>query len=153
MDSDRPAAYADTSFSRGPAPLPRSRSRDVSRRTRRYLINMGIRMVCLLLMLVVPGGWKLVMLAGAVLIPLFAVMFANDQDLAGTSPHGTVQTTPPTLALTHSTPADFTPTLVLEADGTYSEATATGKGEVNSGSRRLDPNRGPRAGSSAKEVK
>lgn len=44
---------------------------------------MSIRLACLGLMLVVPGGWKLVMLAGAVIIPLIAVLLANDPDLHG----------------------------------------------------------------------
>jgi len=46
-------------------------------RTVRYLISMGIRTACFLLLWVVPGPWKWVCVAGAVVLPLFAVLLAN----------------------------------------------------------------------------
>lgn len=55
------------------------KSKDIDQRTRRYLINMSIRMACLILLLVVPGWWKLICLIGAALLPMLAVMLANDQ--------------------------------------------------------------------------
>lgn len=125
MDEPRVSASHATPFSYDQAPVPHARSHDVSRRMRRYLINMGIRMACLLLMLVVPGPWKLLMFAGAVLIPMMAVLFANDQDLAGTPsdddtvhlPHHSSSLQPEM----HSGQITAAPTLTLLSDGTYAE--------------------------------
>lgn len=43
----------------------------------KYSIAMGIRMVCIVLMLFVQGWWLLVCAAGAILLPYFAVVVAN----------------------------------------------------------------------------
>lgn len=60
----------------------------VERRHRevRYAITMGIRMVCFLLIIVVPGWWKAVMLAGAVILPAIAVIAANAVDRRAEQP-------------------------------------------------------------------
>lgn len=58
----------------------RGRTLDLEERQRRYLITMGVRTACFLLFLVVPGWWKLVALSAAVLLPAFAVLFANNAD-------------------------------------------------------------------------
>lgn len=71
---------------------------------------MSIRMVCLALMIVVPGGWKVVMLTAAVLIPFFAVLFANDQKLEAKAPAA------PTDVL--MLPPGGT-TIVMDANGTF----------------------------------
>lgn len=52
-------------------------SEDMRARMVKYGIAMGIRMVCLGLLFVVPGWWKVVPILGAVLIPWFAVIIAN----------------------------------------------------------------------------
>jgi Protein of unknown function (DUF3099) len=50
---------------------------DVERRTRRYLISMGVRTACFL-GAVVAGGWlRWVLIAGALVLPYLAVVFAN----------------------------------------------------------------------------
>ena len=49
-------------------------------RTKRYLITMAVRSACFVDMIFVPGGWKLVLLVGAALLPGIAVLFANAQD-------------------------------------------------------------------------
>lgn len=59
--TDAPAALAD----------------DQSRRTRGYLIQQGIRVVCIVLALAVPGPLRWVFAAGAVVLPYTAVLFAN----------------------------------------------------------------------------
>jgi len=46
----------------------------------KYTIAMSTRVVCLLLILVVPGWWVLVPVAGAVFLPYFAVIIANNVD-------------------------------------------------------------------------
>lgn len=58
-----------------------SMSQDIRYRERRYLIMMGIRMVCFVIAVVVflnGGGWLTAIPAvGAIAIPYFAVVFAN----------------------------------------------------------------------------
>lgn len=46
-------------------------------RVKRYSITMGIRVVCFLLCLVVPGYWKIAFVVGAVVLPYIAVVVAN----------------------------------------------------------------------------
>ncbi|NLE96879.1 MAG: DUF3099 domain-containing protein [Propionibacterium sp.] len=58
----------------------RGRTLDLEERQKRYAITMGIRTVCFLLFLVVPGYWKVLALAGAALLPIIAVVLANASD-------------------------------------------------------------------------
>lgn len=46
-------------------------------RQRRYLVSMTIRTVCVLLAIVVPGWFRLIFIAGAVVLPYLAVVVAN----------------------------------------------------------------------------
>jgi Protein of unknown function (DUF3099) len=59
----------------------RSKSEDISYRQRRYLIMMGIRLVCFVIAVVAflnGAGWLTAIPAvGAIAIPYFAVVFAN----------------------------------------------------------------------------
>ena len=59
----------------------RSRSADIAYRERRYLIMMGIRLVCFVIAVVLfinGAGWLTAIPAvGAIIIPYFAVIFAN----------------------------------------------------------------------------
>jgi len=57
-------------------------SEDMRRRMIKYALAMGIRMVCLILIFVVDGWFKLVMVAGAVFLPWIAVVIANGSDHA-----------------------------------------------------------------------
>jgi hypothetical protein len=50
---------------------------DVSSRTRRYLVMMGIRTVCFVLAVVVDGWLRWVFAVGAVVLPYLAVVVAN----------------------------------------------------------------------------
>ncbi len=58
-----------------------SRSADIAYRERRYLIMMGIRLVCFVIAVVLfinGAGWLTAIPAvGAIIIPYFAVVFAN----------------------------------------------------------------------------
>ena len=60
---------------------PRPMSEDIRYREKRYLIMMGIRLVCFVIAVVVfvnKGGWLTAIPAvGAIAIPYFAVVFAN----------------------------------------------------------------------------
>jgi hypothetical protein len=57
--------------------LPLSPDEERRRRMIKYTVTMGIRMVCILLMLFVQGWWLLVCALGAILLPYFAVIAAN----------------------------------------------------------------------------
>ena len=54
---------------------------DIARRTRRYLVQMGIRVVCFLLVVVLwnrmPVWVSVVLLVAAVVLPYIAVILAN----------------------------------------------------------------------------
>ena len=55
-------------------------SPDAERRTRmiRYTIAMSIRLVCIVLVVIVPDWWRLVPAIGAVVLPYIAVVIANN---------------------------------------------------------------------------
>lgn len=57
--------------------LPLSPEAERSSRMIKYSIAMGIRVVCIILMLFVQGWWLLVCAIGAVVLPYFAVVLAN----------------------------------------------------------------------------
>lgn len=48
-----------------------------SGRTKKYLFSMGIRTVCFLLAIVVPGWPKIAFIIGAIVLPYLAVVIAN----------------------------------------------------------------------------
>ncbi|MDX6308366.1 MAG: hypothetical protein QOI06_1412 [Nocardioidaceae bacterium] len=62
-----------------------SRSADIKRRQSHYLISMGIRTVCFLLAVVIPGPARWVLLAAAFFLPYFAVIIANAADGRGSA--------------------------------------------------------------------
>jgi len=57
--------------------LPQSPEDERRKRMTKYLITMGIRIVCLILMLFVRGWWLVIVAAGAILLPYFAVVLGN----------------------------------------------------------------------------
>lgn len=57
--------------------LPLSPDEERHQRVVRYLIAMGIRMVCVVLVFFVHGWWQLVVVIAAVVLPYFAVVIAN----------------------------------------------------------------------------
>jgi hypothetical protein len=58
---------------------PRSRADEQAARQRRYLISMGIRTLCFVGAVVADGVLRWVLVAGAVLLPYLAVVFANTE--------------------------------------------------------------------------
>ena len=50
---------------------------DQAKRVRGYVISMSIRIVCFALALVSGGVWRWLFVVGALLIPYFAVVYAN----------------------------------------------------------------------------
>lgn len=63
--------------------VPLARSEDIARRRRVYTIQMAVRMACFLALPFLPGWWKALALAGAVVLPYVAVLMANDPALDG----------------------------------------------------------------------
>src|SRR6476620_249866 len=57
-------------------------SEDMRQRMAKYAIAMGIRMVCIILIFVVDGWFKIIAIAGAVFLPWIAVVIANGSDKA-----------------------------------------------------------------------
>jgi hypothetical protein len=57
-------------------------SEDMRQRMIKYALAMGIRMVCLVLIFVVDGWFKIIAVAGAVFLPWIAVVIANGSDKA-----------------------------------------------------------------------
>ncbi|MFC8038179.1 DUF3099 domain-containing protein [Paenarthrobacter sp. NPDC057355] len=57
-------------------------SEDMRERMIKYAVAMGIRMVCIILIFVVDGWFKIIAIAGAVFLPWFAVVIANGNDKA-----------------------------------------------------------------------
>ena len=57
-------------------------SEEMRQRMIKYAVAMGIRMVCLILIFVVDGWFKLLPVAGAVFLPWIAVVIANGSDKA-----------------------------------------------------------------------
>jgi hypothetical protein len=68
---------------------PQARSAEINQRQRRYLLMMGIRVVCFIVtvvMFVNHAGWLTVVpAAGAIALPYFAVVVANSRQQAGSS--------------------------------------------------------------------
>jgi len=57
--------------------LPTSPSDERRVRMIKYSVAMGLRMVCIIAMLFVTGWWLILCVAGAILLPYFAVVIAN----------------------------------------------------------------------------
>lgn len=57
--------------------LPMSPDEERQRRFRTYLWMMLVRVACLVVFFIVPDWWKLAPALGAVFIPYFAVVMAN----------------------------------------------------------------------------
>ena len=58
-----------------------SAAEDMRSRQRRYAVSMTIRLVCFVAAVAVgPGALRWVLVAGAVFLPLFAVVMANAND-------------------------------------------------------------------------
>ncbi|MEO3814338.1 DUF3099 domain-containing protein [Sphaerisporangium sp. B11E5] len=64
-----------------------SLSADIGRREKIYFVQMGIRTVCLILAVVLNVPWpiRLVFVAGAVFLPYFAVIGANQPNRGASS--------------------------------------------------------------------
>lgn len=57
--------------------LPQAPEAERKARMVKYTIAMGVRLVCIGLCFVTPGWWMLLPASGAVLLPYFAVLVAN----------------------------------------------------------------------------
>jgi predicted tellurium resistance membrane protein TerC len=66
--------------------LPSSPDEDRRARMIRYFVAMGIRMVCLVLCVVIPDWWRVIPAVGAIVLPYFAVVVANNASRRLTGP-------------------------------------------------------------------
>ena len=66
--------------------MPQSPDDERRRRIIVYTIQMSIRVVCLVLCVIVPGWWVLIPAAGALALPLIAVVMANAIGSKGSAP-------------------------------------------------------------------
>lgn len=57
--------------------LPASPDHERHVRMIKYSVAMGIRMICIVLLLFVQGWWLILCAAGAIFLPYFAVVIAN----------------------------------------------------------------------------
>jgi hypothetical protein len=68
---------------------PQARSAEINQRQRRYLLIMGVRVICFIVTVVLflnHAGWLTVIPAfGAIALPYFAVVIANSRQQAGSS--------------------------------------------------------------------
>jgi hypothetical protein len=80
--------------------LPSSPDEERRGRMIRYSIAMGIRVICLLFVLVVPDWWRLIPAIGAIALPYFAVIIANNVGRRGigtvSRPGSVMPVAPPT---------------------------------------------------------
>jgi len=69
----------NTAHTQSATSLPRAPRDEVTSRSARYLIMMGVRVLCFLLMVFVQplGWWTWVFGAGAIFLPYIAVVLAN----------------------------------------------------------------------------
>lgn len=74
-DRGRRASTLITSAGKG-------RTLDLEERNKRYLLSMAVRMGLLALVFVVPGWWKLACLIASAVIPVVAVLLANNYEPA-----------------------------------------------------------------------
>jgi O-antigen ligase len=66
--------------------LPASPDEERHSRMIKYAVAMGIRGICVLLLFVVPGWWRLLPLLGAVVLPYIAVVLANTASRKSAAP-------------------------------------------------------------------
>jgi hypothetical protein len=57
--------------------LPLSPDEERRHRMIKYSVAMGVRVLCLILAVIVPGWWAAVPLVAAIFLPYFAVVIAN----------------------------------------------------------------------------
>lgn len=58
--------------------LPSSPDAERHSRMIRYSVAMGVRVVCLIVAVVVPDWWRVIPAIGAIVLPYFAVVIANN---------------------------------------------------------------------------
>ncbi|MBK9475989.1 MAG: DUF3099 domain-containing protein [Tetrasphaera sp.] len=73
----RPRVPASPEVVHSVTTAPRARTLDIEERQRRYLLTMGFRTVCFLLVVVLDGWLRWTVAGFAVFLPLIAVILAN----------------------------------------------------------------------------
>ena len=70
-------SHHDASDAQSVTSVAESRTEDQARRLKQYLLTMGIRTACFVLLVVVDEWYRWIFAAGAVFLPFFAVVAAN----------------------------------------------------------------------------
>jgi hypothetical protein len=123
--------------------LPIAPADDAGVRVRNYLLTMGIRITCLVLMvLVTPYGWySFVFAAGAIFLPYFAVVGANaasGRDVAvAQRPETAIEAAPEREAAAEERPAP--PSVIRIAESPAREAARDTAREAAPDSEPTDP--------------
>jgi hypothetical protein len=97
--------------------LPRAPRDDEARRSTRYLVMMGIRIACFILMVVItPYGWYTWVLgAAAIVLPYIAVVLANvGSNVRRTGAENPERALPAAPTATAAPPADAPPVIRIE---------------------------------------
>ena len=108
--------------------LPPSPTDDRHSRMVKYVVAMGIRIVCIVLCFVFPlGWWTLLPVLGAILIPYYAVVLANvghEQGSVVESPGGQLEAyrAAPSAAVPPRPEQRFRPTVVGDDEGPLGDA-------------------------------
>lgn len=118
-------------------------SEDMRDRMIKYAVAMGIRMVCIILIFVVDGWFKIIAIAGAVFLPWIAVVIANGSDKAEVPSDSLLEYLPvPEIEgpATHvGTPPEEGPT-ILQGEVVDEEPPTTEAPDVRSGNPPRKPN-------------
>ncbi|WP_242702013.1 DUF3099 domain-containing protein [Arthrobacter cavernae] len=114
-------------------------SDDMRDRMIKYAVAMGIRMVCIILIFVVDGWFKIIAVAGAVFLPWIAVVIANGSDKAEVHSDALLDYVPAVEieGSTTAAPPETPPVTVLEGelvdDDPSGSADTDGRGTNQSG--------------------
>jgi hypothetical protein len=108
-------------------------SEEMRKRMIKYAVAMSIRMVCLILVFVVDGWFKVVPIAGAVFLPWIAVVIANGSDkaeihsdyLLDSAPLAELEAAEPPAAATDETPTVLQGELIDDEDDDGQERAAS----------------------------
>jgi hypothetical protein len=120
-EQDQPEVYRITSAGG-------SRSADMQQRATRYLVSMGIRTLCVILVILVPGPLRWVFAVGAIVLPYIAVVAAN---AAGERRVRPLQGPPPAVGRSLPAPppaAPVEPVVPAAADRTREPGQPAGRG-------------------------
>lgn len=123
----------NTSKAQSATSLPEAPRDDEHRRSSRYLVMMGIRIACFILMVVItPYGWYTwVFAAGAIVIPYIAVVLANvGSDVSRTAAAVNPERALPSTPSPRPAPAEGSPVIRIEETRAITDQRADSDGRA-----------------------